>query len=284
MYMKSGAKLGNEPKEPINSLKNQIVAMSRSLAKTQSQMNLEQKKLMVMLLTKIRWSCGDNSNVLTLNKLEVLDALELQNEKTGYVRKALEKMVGNSMVRWTDPDDAEHWRSDMLFTGVTSEKGTVSVTVNPYYMPLLENLVHNTPYITIWSNDVYSFNSRFAFALFEDLRLHWDDRYRINYRSYTTKQLKEIFGLDKADYVRKDGSFDRYQFEKKTIDRAISEINETEMIRIMPTSEDRKGRVQFYKKLKEFGEIKGYQIAYICRTRTDSPEKQNSQGESREGR
>ena len=43
--------------------------------------------------------------------------------------------------------------------------------------------------------------------------LSWSNGENESYRFYTTKQLKEIFGLSKDDYCKKDGKFDRNNFE-----------------------------------------------------------------------
>ena len=47
--------------EDSNSLSNQIVAISKSLANTQIQRTLEQRKLFYMCLTKIDWRKDGNN-------------------------------------------------------------------------------------------------------------------------------------------------------------------------------------------------------------------------------
>jgi hypothetical protein len=70
---------------------------------------------------------------------------------------------------------------------------------------------------------------------------------------FTTLQLKsELFGLDEKEYTRvnKDGevSFRRTDWEHRTLDRGIEEINEkSQYIKILPQI-DEKGKTVFYTK------------------------------------
>ena len=64
---------------------------------------------------------------------------------------------------------------------------------------------------------------------------------------YSTRQLKMMFGLSIDDYMR-DGHFDRYNFEKITINRAVKEINEkSKCIKNLTYRKVKKGnRIQYY--------------------------------------
>lgn len=77
------------------------------------------------------------------------------------------------------------------------------------------------------------FKSRFSYTLYMNL-LSWvnNDDLNESYRFYTTKQLKEMFGLSKEDYCKKDGKFNRTEFEKKTIEVAIKEINQNTQMKV----------------------------------------------------
>lgn len=272
LYFDEKSLPGNRPRETKNSLVDEMTAVSRSLAKTQIKWSPEEKKLFIMCLTQINWSEGGNSNVIELDKEEITDALGLKLDSSGrskYLREAFRKLARDSEVHWTDPNDAEIWSDDFLILGRRSTRGKIFVTINPVFMPHLENLVKNTPYLTIWSTDVYGFKSRFSFALFEELRLHYDTRYITNYRTYSTKQLKEIFGLGRDDYMRpKDkGGFDRANFEKRALDVAIEEINRTKMMQILPNGSNSKGNMVFYKKHKKNGYVTGYEFKYFVKTK-----------------
>lgn len=275
LYLNPKGEHGTRPEAPKNALVDEVTAVSRSLAKTQIGWSPEEKKLFVMCLTQIRWAEGGNSNIVELDKREIVECLALDLDSrhwSRYLREAFQKLARDSMVHWTDPVDKELWEDAFLITGMRSTRGKIKVTINPQFMPHLENLVKNTPYLTIWSTDVYGFKSRFSFALFEELRLHYDNRFINNYRTYSTQQLKELFGLSKDDYMRpkEKGGFDRSNFEKRVLDVAISEINRTKMMAILPNGTNRKGMV-FYKKVKKNGYVTGYEFRYLVRTSTTPP-------------
>ena len=87
-------------------------------------------------------------------------------------------------------------------------------------------------------------------ALYLNL-LSWTNGENESYRFYTTKQLKEMFGLSKDDYCKKDGKFNRTEFEKKTIEVAIKEINQNTRMKVE------------YKKNKIKNRVANYQFNFI---------------------
>ena len=272
LYFDENSLPGNRTIEAKNSVVDEMTAVSRSLAKTQINWSPEEKKLFIMCLTQINRAKGGNSNVIELDKREIIEALGLElssSDRSKYLREAFRKLARDSEVHWTDPNDQEIWSDDFLILGRRSTRGKMYVTINPVFMPHLENLIKNTPYLTIWSTDVYGFKSRFSFALFEELRLHFDARYTTNYRTYSTKQLKEIFGIGKDDYMRpkERGGFNRTQFEHDVIDVAVKEINRTQMMQILPNGTNSKGKLLFYKKTKKNGFVTGYEFKYFLKTR-----------------
>lgn len=272
LYFDENSLPGNRPIEAKNSVVDEMTAVSRSLAKTQINWSPEEKKLFIMCLTQINWAKGGNSNVIELDKREIIEALGIQIDahlQSHYLREAFRKLARDSEVHWTDPNDQEIWSDDFLILGRRSTRGKMYVTINPVFMPHLENLIKNTPYLTIWSTDVYGFKSRFSFALFEELRLRYDARYTTNYRTYSTKQLKDLFGLGKDDYMRpkEKGGFNRNLFEKRVLDVAVSEINRTQMMQILPNGTNSKGKPLFYKKTKKNGFVTGYEFKYFLKTR-----------------
>ena len=262
------------PEDKSNSLQNQIVAMSKALARSQINWTLEQRKLFAMCLSKIAWRQNNNSNVIELDKREIIEVLGLKlstRYQSEYLRNAFRKLAANSEVHWTNPDDRNEWEDDFLIYKRRSTKGKIEVTFNPTFMPHLENLAQS--YVTFLTDDIYGFKSTFSYILFHELRLNCDTR-KTNWRTYTTKQLKDLFGLGKEDYMRKDGKFDRYSFEKKVIDTAIEEINRTEMIKILPFTESEaspKNPNKCYEKIKKSGLVAGYRFKYWVKTSQTPP-------------
>lgn len=64
---------------------------------------------------------------------------------------------------------------------------------------------------------------------------------------YSTRKLKMMFGLSIDDYMRND-HFDRYNFERKTINKAVDEINKkSKCIKNLTYKKVKKGsRIQYY--------------------------------------
>lgn len=273
LYPEENQIVGFKLKKPENSLQNRMVAMAKSLAKAQIKWTANQKKLFIMVLTKIDWSKSGNSNVVELDKNEIIDALKLNinaSDKSIYLRNEFRKLATNSFVSWTSKEDRDIWEDGFLFVKWGSSRNKMNITINQDYMPLLENLVGTYQFLTMWSNDMYSFKSKFSFALFEELRMNYDNRYFTNERDYTTKQLKELFGLTKDDYMNgSSGKFDRFNFEKYTLNVAMEEINAGEMMKIINVE-----------KIKKNGRVIAYRIRYTVKTRTTPTQAQlNAQAE-----
>lgn len=273
LYVDDDFFVETRPENKGNSLYNKLVAISQSLAKVQINWTVEQKKLFTMCITKIAWSKSGNSNIIKLDKKEIIEALGLKidsRNQSAYLRKAFQKLSKNSWIYWTNPEDKDEWDDGVLITNWKSTRGSIFVTFNQYFMPLLENLAKS--YVTFLSNDIFNFSSKFTFALFEDLRIHCDTR-RTNFRTYTTKELKDLFGLSENNYVS-NGKFDRYNFEKRCLDKAIAEINQSEMMSIYPSIGNHitnSGETKFYEKLKKNGHIIGYRLKYVVKTKKTKP-------------
>lgn len=274
LFVNDDFEITARPDDKGNSLQNKIIAISRSLARSQINWTLEQRKLFAMCLSKIAWKQTTNSCEIVLEKNEIIKTLGLKvdsNHQSQYLRTAFRKLKDNSRISWTDPEDKAIWEDGDLIRRVRSTKGQIIVLFDDYYMPNLEGLAQN--YVTFLTDDIYGFKSTFSYILFHELRLHCDTR-KTNWREYTTDQLKALFGLKSTDYVRKDGTFDRYSFEKKVLDVAIEEINKTEMIKILPFKESEaspKKPNKCYEKLKKYGYVRAYRFKFWVKTSTTPP-------------
>lgn len=260
-----------------NSLKDQMVAMGTLLAKAHKALSKTEYKLLIMCLTKINWSKTENKNEVELDKKEISEILGIAQDSSmsAELRKMFMELMKHSMISWEDPTDKEIYEDGFLITNRRSTRGSIVVKFNPDYMPLLENLLKDKDFITIWANDIYNFDSKYSYLLFEELRLHCDTT-KTNYRVYSTRQLKELFGIPKdgkGSYMHdvpnkktgeKVSTFDRSNFEKYVLDVAIKEINEGQMVQILPSLES-KGKC--YIKVKKNGYIVGYQFKYYVRTK-----------------
>lgn len=233
-------------KNTSNSLKNQVIAMSNILAEKSTRFSVMQQKLFYVCLASLKQ--GINSrNEVEINKQELFNCLGIEKETGRYTRikGEFEQLAHNSFVEF---DTTDGFSQGFLIYNIRLSKNTFFVKFNDYYLPLVQELANN--YVRLLDDDVISFNSKFSMMLYQNLmRDKWKltnvDHLGID---YSTKQLKMMFGLSKSDYMRKNDSFNRSEFEKKTINKAVDEINKkSKCIKNLTYRKVKKGsRIQYY--------------------------------------
>lgn len=282
LYLPADFKVNFKPEPIKNSLEDQMVAMGKALMRAKKTMKIEERKLLIMGLTKIKWNKEGNPLEVELSKIEIAEMMGWKydaSERSRYVRKLATNLMKHSLIQ-IDGEDEEEWDDGMLVVRTRSTRGTLILHFAEQFRPLLENLTKEKDFVTIWANDIYHFNSIHSYLLFEELRLHCDTR-QTNFREYSTRQLKELFGIPKdgeGSYMffdKKTGKdkFNRTAFEKQVLDKAIEEINAGQMIQIYPipgSNEAKKGKC--YAKLKRNGYVSAYQFKYVVRTCTVKPD------------
>lgn len=282
LYFPADFEVNVKPKPIENSLENQMIAMGKALLRAKKVMSIEERKLLMMGLTKIKWNKEGNPLEVELSKVEVADVMQWNydsSDRSRYIRQLATNLMRHSMIQ-IDGADKEEWDDGMLIVRIRSTRGSVFLNFAEQFRPLLENLTRDKDFVTIWANDIYHFKSIHSYLLFEELRLHCDTT-QTNFREYTTKQLKEIFEIPRdgeGSYMRFDKNqnkmtFNRPMFEKQVLDKAIAEINSGKMMSIYPipgTEGAKKGKC--YDKLKRNGYVSAYQFKYVVRTRTVKPD------------
>lgn len=272
LYIGENHEITSRPKE-VNSLQNQMVAMGKALMRAKKNMSLDERKLLIIALTKIKWTTTDNVFEVIISKLEIKEVLGWKCESSQLsrnVRKLADSLAKHSFIEM-EGADKEKWDNGFLIPRHKGSRGNIHIFFAEQFRPLLENLTKDKDFVTIWANDIYNFKSLYAYLLFEDLRLH-SDTTRTNWRTYSTKELKNLFGIPKdgkGSYMHKnkDGKevFDRSNFEKYVLDVAIEEINNGQMVRILPFEgmiATPKNKNKIYAKIKKNGFIVGYQFKY----------------------
>lgn len=253
-----------EQEEENNKLDKKVIAMSNQLAKSQINWTITQKKLFTMILSQLHWRKAGNPTEIELTKKDIMELLKSDidtNHASLYLRKEFKKLIKNSMVEWENPEDAENFECGFLLTKYITTRNKVFVYINPEFMPHLEFLLKN--FTMLLSSDVYNFHSGFSFDLYKALMLHHRKIYLVNHHTFTTKELKTIFGLKKTDYTSKSsGRFDRYNFEKRTIAVAVREINES-------WNDGGMLYIKSWEKVKRNGMVEGYKFYFIAKTKPD---------------
>ena len=191
--------------------------MSNILASKWVNFSITQQKLFYIVLAHLNYGLNKNNEVKILKK-HIFDWLGYTSKnKYTRTRKELEQLSENSFVSFGND---EEFCSGFLFANVRLEKDYYYVFINPYYENILLNFKNR--YVKLLTKEVLSFNSKYSMMLYQVLLKLKNKNNNI---TFTTKQLKELFGLTEEAYVRKDGTFGRKMFEKYTIDVAVKEIN-----------------------------------------------------------
>lgn len=248
---------------------NELVAFSKSLARAKKVMNVTERKLFFMILEKISWNKTDNDCTVILNKMDIIHKLKSEvnaSDRSAYLRREFQNLAHHSEIRFTESDD--DWMDGFLIIGRKSDRKNIKVFLNPYYMPLLQDLGKNKEYITMWASDIYDFKTDRAYIFYEYLRLHSDTR-RTNKHLLTTKQIKQLFDIPEDAYMRIDKrtnkeSFNRSEFEKKIIEVVCEELAKSRMIHLI-----RQDDGKLYIKKKKGQQVQGYEFEYII---SDNPQ------------
>lgn len=212
-------------KSTDNTLENQVIAMSNTLAQKATRFTALQQRLFYVTLASLKQ--GTNSkNEVRIDKQELFEYLGMNMNDTyrwSKLRYQFKRLRENSGIEFgTD----EEFNDGFLITKVRSTKHDVYVKFEEDFLPLVQELADN--FVRLLDDDVVSFGSKFSMMLYQNLM---KDKWKLTSPEYfgcdySTKRLKMMFGLEKDDYVRKDGTFDRKSFEMKTTDKAVKEINE----------------------------------------------------------
>ena len=224
---------------PDNDLHNQIIAMDNELAKQATNFTIEEQRLFYITLASIK--PHQKSSIIEIDKKAVLDMLGFNSQNQySRLRPMFTKMIKKSLIL---SGDDEIWNDGFLFYKCRTTKKKIYIYVDDEYIPLLIKL--QPGFTRLLSDDAISFNSKFSMILYQQLmRLNNKGDFGVG---FTTKELKTIFGLSKEDYVS-GGRFDRYNFERKTINVAIKDINEKSKCiqNLRYEKRKRNGRIQGY--------------------------------------
>ena len=232
-------------KNTDNSLENQVIAMSNTLAEKSTRFSIVQQKLFYVCLASLKH--GVNSkNEVEINKQELFNYLQIENDTSRWtrIRYEFKKLAKNSYIEFgTD----EEFCDGFLIYSFRSTRNSIFVRFNDYYLPLVQQLANN--FVRLLDDDVVSFDSKFSMMLYQNLMKDKWKLTNIDYLGidYSTRRLKMIFGLSIDDYVQ-NGRFNRADFERRKINRAVKEINEkSKCIKNLTYKKVKKGsRVQYY--------------------------------------
>jgi hypothetical protein len=243
----------------------EIIAVSRIFARAIKQMNLAEWKTFVYALTRIRWT-EKNKNIVYLDKQTVAKLVGVGSDSDHLsvdLKRSIGELPTHSFIS-IDVPDKDYFDNGVFITRVTMLKNRIKIKFEEDYMPLFEELNKERNYITMWSDDLFQMSSERSILMYESLRLHSDTN-RQNSRIYTTREIKELFGLPKdgkGSYIKSNGHFDRTNFEKKVLLPICEDLKKCTMLNL-EIPEDGQG---YWRKIKKHGYVVGYQFFWTIST------------------
>lgn len=234
-------------------LKNRVIAMSNILAERSTRFSLIQQRLFYISLISTQNGLNENNEVvIARNEFnELFECLGLTKDTSRWttLRKQLEMLRDNSKIEFSDEkgfDDGQ------LIIGARCCEDGVHIRFDTYYLPLINEL--SDRFVRLLSGDLLCLNSKFSMMLYQNLM---KDKWKMSCADfmavdYSTKQLKDMFGLTKDSYMNKLGNFNRTLFERKTINKAVEELNKkSKCIKNLK-----------YEKVKEGNKVKYYKFTF----------------------
>lgn len=248
-----------------NDFNNAIVVLSNLIARATTKWTLQESKLFLLSVSKVK--SRDNDNWVTLKKKDIIKALEMNEKDISKLRELFKRMMMKSYMQLenqyaTNKNDIE-WQDGFLITKVRSTKKTISVKFDSEYMPLLDNLVNH--YTSFYLSDVLSMQSMSSYKLYVYLTSWHSKEYAVQNRIIYKRDIAKVFGLKEDAYWRNYGTerakFDYPKFEQYCLNAAINEINELNSkgqcdMRVLQCTKEKDGHF-----------VLGYNIKYTYTTK-----------------
>ena len=235
-----------------NTLENQVIAMSNTLAKKSTRFTITQQKLFYVSIASLKNGLNENNEV-EINKHELLNFLGMGSDTACYTRikKEFKQLADNSYIEF---DTEDGFSCGSLIYNVRLSRNTLYIRFNDYYLPLVYEL--KDKFVRFLNDDLIGLKSKYSMMLYQNLMKDKWKMSNVDFMGidYSTKQLKDMFGLQKEAYMSTSGNFNRTLFEKKTINKAIEELNnKCRCIKNLKYEKVKKnGRVQYYKFLFDY--------------------------------
>lgn len=232
-----------------NTLNNKVIAMSNILAKKSTRFSVKQQKLFYASLASLKYGVNERSEV-RINKQELFNFLGMENDtgRWSRLRKELRQLAENSYIEYGDDNEFKDGFLIYSFDS-TRDRSYIFIRFNDDYLPLIKDLSNN--FVRFLDDDLVTLKSKYSMMLYQNLMKDKWKMSNVDFMGidYSTKQLKYMFGLSKESYMNRDGFFNRSDFERNTLNKAIKELNEKcRCIKNLKYEKIKKnGRVKYYK-------------------------------------
>ncbi|WP_425381617.1 replication initiation protein [Spiroplasma endosymbiont of Polydrusus pterygomalis] len=250
-------------------LKNQYndltVYYANKLARSYYKFSLEEQKVLHLIFGQIN-PYGNNPTVFKLNKLEFFNKLELESQdRYNRYRRLVRALINKTFFEIKDEQGGELMGVVVYSSYWKPKEPYFEVSLNPNFMPYLEQLVKN--YTKINLDSALKLKSKYSLSLYKWLCSWTNESKNQNQRYITTRDLKELLGLSVDAYTYR-GNFNRADFERRTINPAINEIN------------NKTNLMQELKKQKKGNKILNYEFIWIQKENSNL-KKENPVGKSK---
>lgn len=241
---------------------NQMIAVSKILARAREEMSLYELKAFIYALTQIRWQ-DKMPNYVYMDKKTLADFCGVHSDPdhlSVHLHEKIKDLPEHSGVHFAIEDQGLY-EDGVLISRVTMLKNQVRLKFDSDYVKLFSEL-QNGDYITMWADDLLSMENERSIQFYEDLRLNSDTRVT-NHRGYGVRALKELFGIPETgpgSYMRdeKNGGFNRAAFEKRVIEPIVEDLSHCKMVQLLPYPDGK-----LYKKVKKGNRIAGYEFTWV---------------------
>lgn len=254
-YIFEDFELFENEKKPLdkgNQFNDKLVYINSTLAR-QLHFSENEEKLFAMAISQLDFYDKNCNFSVEIRVKDVKEKLGLAEDNSLYtdLRKQYRSLKKKTTVDFDLGNEEHDWIIGDLIRTVRSNKrkGSIIVTFEEELKPALQYC--KIAFTRIPLDDTLSYKSRYAIILqryLTSLYRTGKENAQIQWFDFTTEQLKTIFGLTKDDYVKKDGKFDRWNFEKKTLQIACDEINsKSACMRIVEWEKERARGVIYYR-------------------------------------
>lgn len=251
--IKSSASSLSELKYP-NSLDEALVVVSNIIARATTKWTLEETKMFLCMVSKIK--TRDEDNWVTISKKDLSEKLGIAASNKSKMREMFRKMVSKSFIDF-DGIKEDDWMSGVLLISIKSTKKDISVQFNPTYLPLLDHL--SSHFTEFYLDSILGFRHMSSYKLYIYLASWSKGVVGATEKELVPKsKIHKVFGLNDSDYWRNWGQenvkFDWANFEKFVLTPAIEEINKLQSCDM---------NILKCHKAKDGKTVLGYEIEYV---------------------
>lgn len=245
--------------------KDRIFAVHRIFAAARKNMSLAEQKTLAYALTQIKFTEEAKSNCVRMDKKNLADVVGIHSDPDHLsvdLYNSIKDLTIHSRVEMRE-EDKGLFANGFIVSSIVSFKNMVRIRFNEDYLPLFTNLKKD--YITMWSSDIFQMNSKRSVRFYEELRAWTDSRARENQHGWSTHKLKEMFEIPKegrGSYMRANGGFNRFEFEKKVLDPLCEDLKNCKMITLVMQPDGK-----YYEKVKRGGRVDGYRFYWTYSAR-----------------